>query len=61
MKRYIIGADIGTQSIKVHLYDEELKLAGAVSKEQYVDTPRPMWMTQRASSWWSLLDKCMDR
>ncbi|WP_138264251.1 xylulokinase [[Clostridium] hylemonae] len=55
MKTYIIGADIGTQSIKVHLYDEKLKLVRAVSKEQYVDTPKPMWMTQRASSWWKLL------
>jgi len=55
MKRYIIGTDIGTQSIKIHLYDEELKLVAEVSKEQYVDTPRPMWMTQRAESWWEII------
>lgn len=55
MKKYIMGADIGTQSVKVHLYDEEMKLVGAVSREQYVDTPKPMWMTQKAASWWKLI------
>lgn len=55
MKKYIIGLDIGTQSTKVHLYDEELKVVAAVSKEQFVETPKPMWMTQKASGWWSRL------
>lgn len=57
MKKYIIGADIGTQSVKIHLYDEEMKLVGAVSREQYVDTLKPMWMTQKATSWWEIITK----
>lgn len=55
MKRYVMGLDIGTQSTKVQLYDENLQLVASVSKEQFVDTPKPMWMTQKASGWWSRL------
>lgn len=55
MKKYIIGMDIGTQSTKVHLYDDGLTLVAEASREQFVDTPKPMWMTQKASGWWSRL------
>lgn len=57
MKRYIIGTDIGTQSIKVQLYDEELKLVAKVSTEQYVETPKPMWMIQNAKEWWRIVSE----
>lgn len=55
MKKYIIGMDIGTQSTKVHLYDEKLELVATAVREQFVDTPKPMWMTQKASGWWTRL------
>lgn len=55
MKKYIIGMDIGTQSTKVQLYDETLNLVATAVREQFVDTPKPMWMTQKASGWWSRL------
>lgn len=55
MKKYIIGMDIGTQSTKVHLYDEKLELVAIAVREQFVDTPKPMWMTQKASGWWTRL------
>lgn len=53
--KYVMGLDIGTQSTKVQLYDENMKLVASVSREQFVDTPKPMWMTQKASGWWSKL------
>lgn len=55
MKKYVIGMDIGTQSTKVHLYDETLTLIATATRDQFVDTPKPMWMTQKASGWWSRL------
>lgn len=50
--KYMIGIDIGTQSIRVYLYNQEIELVAKRSVEQYVDTPKPMWITQKASSWW---------
>ncbi len=55
MKKYILGMDIGTQSTKVQLYDENLNFVASASREQFVDTPQPMWMTQKASGWWERL------
>ena len=52
MSKYMIGIDIGTQSIRTQLYDERANCICAKSKQQYVDTPKPMWITQKASSWW---------
>ena len=53
--KYVMGLDVGTQSTKLQLYDENLKLIATVSKEQFVDTPKPLWMTQKASGWLSRL------
>ena len=58
--KYVMGLDIGTQSTKVQLYDENLKLIATVSKEQFVDTPRPLWMTQKASGWVSRLKESIE-
>lgn len=52
MSKYMFGIDIGTQSIRVHLYDQEINCLATRSTEQYVETPKPLWMTQSASFWW---------
>jgi sugar (pentulose or hexulose) kinase len=51
--KYIIGIDIGTQSIRTQLYDEAMNCVCARSRPQFIDTPRPSWITQKASSWWA--------
>lgn len=50
--KYMIGIDIGTQSIRVHLYDQNIQLIADRSVAQNVDTPRPTWVTQKAPLWW---------
>lgn len=51
--KYMIGIDIGTQSIRIHLYDQHIQLVAKRSVAQYVDTPKPMWITQKAPLWWN--------
>ena len=53
--KYIIGADVGTQSIKVQLYDQNMNLVAKTNTPQYVDAPKPMWATQKAESWWKIV------
>ncbi len=53
MGKYVMGIDVGTQSIRTHLYNEKMECVAARSRPQYIDTPRPSWITQKASSWWS--------
>lgn len=52
MEKYMIGIDIGTQSIRTRLYDEQANCICAKSKLQYVETPKPLWITQKAMTWW---------
>ena len=59
MGKYILSMDIGTQSIKVQLYNDQLEVLGTAVREQFVDTPQPMWMTQKASGWWSRFKDCI--
>ena len=56
-KKYIIGADVGTQSIKIQMYDHDMNLVAKTNTPQYVDTPKPMWATQKAESWWKIVSE----
>lgn len=55
MGKYMLGIDLGTQSIRTHLYDEHATCIATASRPQYVDTPRPDWVTQKASVWWEII------
>lgn len=57
MGQYLMGLNIGTQSIRVQIYDERLSCVAAVSTPQFVETPCPGWSTQSASGWWEILRK----
>jgi len=48
-----MGIDIGTQSIRVRLYDEDFACVGKYSANQYIETPKPMWATSSSSNWWN--------
>lgn len=53
--KYMLGIDIGTQSIRVHLYDQNIELIADRSVAQYVETPHPTWVTQKAPLWWDVV------
>ncbi len=54
MKKYVLGVNVGSQSIRVFLYDEDMKCVYSATEEQdEIAVPRPAWSTQRASRWWS--------
>lgn len=50
--KYLLGINIGSQSIRIQLYDQELQNIGMVSIPQRIDAPRPSWATQNAAAWW---------
>lgn len=47
----IVGVDIGTQSLKVLVTDENLKVLGSASKSYPVDYPQPGWAEQHPRLW----------
>lgn len=53
--KYVIGTDVGTQSVKVQLYDQNMQIVARINTPQYVDTPKPLWVTQKASGWWEIV------
>ena len=40
---YVVGVDIGTQSTKALLCDEQGRIVAQHVKSYRVDTPRPLW------------------
>lgn len=59
--KYVIGTDVGTQSIKVQLYDQNMNLIAKTNTPQYVETPKPMWATQNAMSWWKIITESIQK
>lgn len=59
--KYIMGTDVGTQSIKVQLYDQNMNLVAKTNTPQYVETPKPMWVTQRADGWWNIITESIQK
>lgn len=55
--KYLLGVNIGSQSIRVQLYDERFKNVGGISVSQKIDSPQPLWATQNASAWWPIVKK----
>jgi xylulokinase len=47
----IIGIDIGTQSLKALLVDEDFRVMGEASRSYDVEFPRPGWAEQRPGVW----------
>jgi xylulokinase len=48
---YVIGCDIGSQSLKAILLSHEGQLAGEVSVSYPIDYPHPTWAEQSAEKW----------
>src|SRR5262245_33858858 len=47
----IIGADIGTQSLKVAILDAELRIIGQAAKTYRPSFPKPGWVEQAPRLW----------
>ena len=50
--KYMLGIDIGSQSLRVFLFDEKLEAVSHRSTAQYIEVERPLWATQNANLWW---------
>lgn len=53
--KYMLGIDIGTQSIRACLFDETGKNICAKTTEQYVRIDHPSWTSQDAGKWWPIV------
>lgn len=51
---YLIGMDIGTQSLRVALFDTEGQLIASTAEAFDLDTPAPGWAQQDARFWWDV-------
>lgn len=49
--QYVIGCDVGSQSLKAVLLSAEGKLCGEASASYAIDYPQPTWAQQSASAW----------
>ncbi len=50
--KYIIGADAGTSSIRVIVFDEKGRVISEGRKEYSLIRPYPGWVEQKADWWW---------
>jgi xylulokinase len=49
--QYVIGCDIGSQSLKAVLISEEGKICGEASASYPIEYPQPTWAQQSATAW----------
>ena len=47
----IIGADVGTQSLKVAVLDDQLRTIGRAARCYQPSYPKPGWVEQAPSLW----------
>ncbi len=55
MKKYYIGADLGTSALKLLLVDNEGKILSTVSKNYPLSFPKPGYSEQSPDDWWNAL------
>lgn len=52
-----LGIDIGTQSVKVCIFDSEGRLAAKHTETQYLKAPKAGWAEESPRQWWELIRK----
>src|SRR6185436_14102478 len=52
---YVIGCDIGSQSLKAIMISAEGKICGEASASYPIDYPQPAWAEQSATLWMDAL------
>jgi xylulokinase len=58
-KKYYIGFDAGTQSVKVAVYDENLNCVAMDSAMTTLSYPHPGWVEMNVDEYYRLIKKCM--
>ena len=53
--RYVIGCDVGSQTMKVVLWSEEGQILGTDTAPYPIDYPQPAWAEQDTSHWWQAM------
>ncbi|HBP40430.1 MAG: FGGY-family carbohydrate kinase [Vreelandella alkaliphila] len=56
----VIGIDIGTQSTKAMVLDQEGQILAEHSQGYRVNTPRPLWAEQWPEIWWDAVLNCLN-
>lgn len=57
--KYVVGCDIGSQSLKVLLISEQGETCGEASVSYPIEYPQPTWAEQSAETWVDALKKAM--
>jgi xylulokinase len=57
--QYVIGCDIGSQSLKAVLISAQGKICGAASANYPIEYPQPTWAQQSPASWLDALIQCV--
>jgi xylulokinase len=52
MKRFLLGIDIGTSSVKALLVGEDGAIVAKTSNEYPLSSPAPLWSEQNPEDWW---------
>lgn len=64
MAKYFMGIDMGTQGVRIGVYDEVGKIAAGCEEKWETRYPKPGWAEQDPRVWWSAvkkgLHKCSD-
>ncbi len=53
MMRHVVGADLGTSSVKVVVLREDGVVVGSATRAYPISTPHPGWAEQDPHAWWS--------
>ena len=59
MRQYLLGIDIGTQSVRTALFDTQGNMLESFSIPQYMQNPRPGWATEKPEEWWYNVKICI--
>lgn len=57
--QYVIGCDIGSQSLKAVLISADGKICGEASASYPIDYPQPTWAQQSATAWMDALEQAV--
>lgn len=56
MKSYLMGIDVGTQSVKVGIFNSKGEIITSASKNYSTFYPHPGWAEQNPQDWWNALN-----
>ncbi|MDO4288446.1 MAG: FGGY family carbohydrate kinase [Eubacterium sp.] len=55
MDNLMLGIDVGTQSIRIALVNENGNVIGMRQRTHFIETPKANWAVQDPDSWWNII------